>query len=76
MKKFGQIFVMTLIIMEVFLFFGGYILFDFYHNYYGAGVSCAFIAALVIYGFLVQAEKIEDLEKRIQILEEEKDKKN
>lgn len=51
-------------------------LFDFYHNYYGAGVSCAFIAAIVIYGFLVQAEKIEDLEKRIQILEEEKDKKN
>lgn len=74
MKKFGGIFVMTLVITEVFLFFGGYMLFDFSHNYFIAVASCAFIASIVIYGFLVQAEKIEDLEKRIQTLEKERDR--
>lgn len=69
MKNFLQLFIITLIVVEVFLFFGGYLLFDFSHNYYGAGASCAFLLALLLHGFLSQANKIEELEKRIQELE-------
>ena len=69
MKKFVQILLMTLVVVEGFLFFGGYAVFDFSRRYYTAGAACAFIISLILYGFLVQAEKIEELEKRIQEIE-------
>lgn len=73
MKHFLQTFAMTLIVVEVFLFFGGYMLFDFSRSYYGAGAACAFLLALLLHGFLTQASKIEELEKRIQELEKDRD---
>ena len=69
MKKFVQILLMTLVVVECFLFFGGYAVFDFSRRYYTAGAACSFIISLILYGFLVQAEKIEELEKRIQEIE-------
>lgn len=72
MKHFLQLFFMTLVIVECFLFFGGYLLFDFSHNYYGAGASCAFLLALLLHGFLSQSSRIDELEKRIQELENDK----
>lgn len=74
MKRFFQMFAITLVIVEVFLFFGGYLLFDFNSNYYRAGAAWAFIIALIIYGFAVQSEKIEELEKRIELLEKDVEK--
>ena len=44
-------------------------MFDFSRRYYTAGAACAFIISLILYGFLAQAEKIEELEKRIQEIE-------
>ena len=69
MKKFVQVLLMTLVVVECFLFFGGYAVFDFSLRYYTAGAACAFIISLILYGFLAQAEKIEELEKRIQEIE-------
>ena len=36
-KKFVQILLMTLVVVECFLFFGGYAVFDFSRRYYTAG---------------------------------------
>ena len=69
MKKFVQILLMTLVVVECFLFFVGYAVFDFSRRYYTAGAACAFIISLILYGFLAQSEKIEELEKRIQEIE-------
>ena len=41
MKKFVQILLMTLVVVECFLFFGGYAVFDFSRRYYTAGAACA-----------------------------------
>lgn len=67
---FLKIFGMTLVIVEISLFLGVYRLFDFSRSYYGAGAACAFIIAFIIYGFVVQSEKIEALEERLAILEQ------
>ena len=74
MKKFISIFVLTLILVWTFLFLGGYLVFGFHRHYYSAGAACAFIIALIIYAFAVQFEKIESLEKRIEMLEQNKQK--
>ena len=71
MKQFVKIFVVTLILVELFLFFGGYRLFDFSRGYYRAGAACALIIAVIAHGLITQAEKMEDLEKRIRALEKE-----
>ena len=62
---------MTLVFVELFLFCGGYILFDFSHNYYGAGAACAFLLALLLQGFITQSNKIKELEERIRELEKQ-----
>ena len=74
MKKFIQTYVIVLIIMECFLFFGGYMLFDFRQRFYIAGAVSALVIAIIISAFITQSEKIEELEKRIQTLENHMDK--
>ncbi len=70
MKKFFPIYVMVLVLVEVFLFFGGSMLFDFHRRFYLAGAATALIIAILIFVFDSQAKKIEELEKRLQVLEE------
>ena len=53
----------------VFLFFGGIRLFE---HFYLVLVLCSFIAALVIFAFIKQSEKIEELENRIEKLENDR----
>lgn len=72
MKNFFQTLAIALVVVETFLFFGGYRLFDFSHSYYGAGAACAVVIALVLHAFLVQAEKIEKLEQRVRQLEQKR----
>ena len=68
--KFLLLYVMTLITCYIFIFFGGHMLFDFRGNYFVAIAACAFIIAVVIFNFISQNEKINQLEERIKALEE------
>lgn len=69
MKEFVKTFVICLIVMEAFLFLGGYYLFDFYHHPFLFGGGVAFLFAVLISVWSSQEEKIENLEKRIEELE-------
>ena len=69
MKQFMQIFVLVLVLSEVFTFLGGIFLFDFSANPYWAMAICSFLLSLVLYGFVVQCDRIEALEERLAALE-------
>lgn len=68
--KFIKIYGITLVISYVFVFFGGWMLFDFSKRFYVATAVCALIIAVIASAFHVQDEKIEQLEKRVKALEE------
>ena len=70
MKKFIQILIVTVITAECFMFFGGYMLFDFSKRFFTATASVAFLISVIIYVFAEQNQKISELEKRIKNLEE------
>ena len=72
MKDFLLTFAIVLILLFVFVFFGGYVIFDFNGHFWLACASCAFIAALIIHAFYRQSAKIEELEKRLKKIENEK----
>lgn len=67
--KFIKTYLITLALSYVFVFFGGWMLFDFRKQYFLAIAACAFMIAIVIYLFYAQEEKIEQLQKRIEKLE-------
>lgn len=71
--KFIKIYAMTLVLCYVFVFFGGWMLFDFSKRVFVATAACAFIIAVIISIFIAQDAKIEHLEKRIKELEEKGD---
>lgn len=71
--KFIKIYAMTLVLCYIFVFFGGWMLFDFSKRYFVATAACAFIIAVIISIFIAQDAKIEHLEKRIKELEEKVD---
>jgi uncharacterized membrane protein (DUF106 family) len=68
--KFIKTYAITLILCYIFVFFGGWMLFDFSRRFYVAIAACAFIIAAVVSVFVMQAEKMEQLEKRMKALEE------
>jgi len=70
MKEFIQTFAIVSILLLIFVFFGGYILFDFSGHFWLAVLSTAFTASVFIYVLSRQSEKIDELEKRIKMLEE------
>ena len=67
--KFIKTYVMTLIVFYLFVFCGGWMLFDFSNRFYTATAACAFIISVILSAFIAQDEKIEGLEKRIKELE-------
>ena len=73
MKRFASAFLAVLIVVETFLFFGGYALFDFARHYYLAGAVWALIIAGVCHAFIIQHERILALEQRLRKLEVQKD---
>lgn len=75
MKSFFETLALVLVVVETFLFFGGYRLFSFWNHYYGAGAAWSVVIALVLHAFLVQADKIERLEQRVRQLEQERKEK-
>lgn len=68
--KFIKIYGITLALSYIFVFFGGWMLFDFSKRFYVATAVCALIIAVIASAFLAQSEKIEQLEKRVKALEE------
>lgn len=68
--KFIKTYATTLVLCNIFLFFGGWMLFDFNNRYFLATAACAFIIAVIISVFVSQDEKIEQLENRVKELEE------
>lgn len=68
--KFIKTYATTLVLCYVFVFFGGWMLFDFSKRYFVATAACAFLIAVIISIFVLQKEKIEQLEKRVKELEE------
>ena len=69
MKKFLMTFFICLVLVFVFMFFGGYVLLDLPRHFYAFLVLVALILAVLISAFEAQSEKLEALEKRIQELE-------
>ena len=67
--KFIKNFVLILVLCYVFVFFGGWMLFDFGKRFYVATAACAFVIAVIASAFLAHDEKIEQLEKRVKELE-------
>lgn len=74
--KFIKTYAATLVVCFLFMFFGGWMLFDFGKRFYVATAACAFVIAVVISAFSAQEQKIEQLEKRIEELEEQKTKEH
>lgn len=71
MKRFLQTFAICLVLVEVFIFFGGWQLFDFNRHWFLAGASVAFVLAVFISIWLSQEDRLEALEKQIKELEEQ-----
>lgn len=59
--KFIKTYLITLVLSYVFVFLGGWMLFDFRKHYLLAIAACAFMIAIIIYLFYAQEEKIEQL---------------
>jgi len=72
MKRFLSTFGICLALVEAFLFFGGYQLFDFSRRWYLAGASIALVLAVLVH----QNDRLEALEKRTRQLEEQIQKQN
>ena len=70
MKRFLSTFGICLALVEAFIFFGGYQLFDFTRRWYLAGASVALVLAVLISLLLMQSDRMEALEKRVKALEE------
>jgi preprotein translocase subunit SecF len=68
--KFIKTYAITLVLCFIFVFFGGWMLFDFSNHFYVAVAACAFIIAVILSIFIAQEERIEQLEKRVKELEE------
>ncbi len=67
--KFLKTYMVTLVLCYIFIFFGGWMLFDFEKRLYVAIASCAFIIAVIVSIFIAQEDKIEQLEKQVKELE-------
>ena len=68
--KFIKLYGIILVFCYVFVFFGGWMLFDFSNRLYLAVAACAFLLAAVVAAFVSQEERIARLEKRVEELEE------
>ena len=69
MKKFLMTFFICLVLVFVFMFFGGSVLLALSRHFYAFLVFIALILAVLISAFAAQSEKLEALEKRVQELE-------
>ena len=69
MKEFFKTFAIILVLSYVFVFFGGYLLFDFSRNFYLALGSCALIFSAFVYALVRLSDRIEILEEKLKAFE-------
>ena len=72
MKDFLLCYVIILIAVVVFVFFGGLLIFDFSKNAWLAIAECSLLISIVVFGFVRLASKVEELEERLSKFESEK----
>ena len=72
MKYFLLCYVIILIAVVVFVFFGGLLIFDFSKNAWLAIAACSLLITIVVFGFVRLASKVEELEERLSKFESEK----
>lgn len=70
--RFLKIFLMILIVFFLFVFFGGWMLFEFTERVYLTTAVLALIVSAVVYAFVHLFEKVENLEKRVKELEDKR----
>ena len=71
MKAFLKAYAVCLILMEVFIFFGGWMLFDLRGTGYRAGAVIALILAIAVCAWSSMAQKVEALEVELQELKKQ-----
>lgn len=71
MKAFLKAYAVCLILMEVFIFFGGWMLFDLRGTGYRAGAVIALILAVAVCAWSSMAQKVEALEAELQELKKQ-----
>lgn len=69
MKRFLGTLFPCLVFVEIFFFFGGGLLLDLSRHYYLTGAGIAVLLAVLISVWLAQEKRLEQLEKRIEVLE-------
>ena len=69
MKDFAITFLIILIVLVVFFLFGGALIFD---HFWLMLILASLLLALFVYSLVKLSDKIEQLEKRIEILESQK----
>lgn len=67
--KFLKLYAIVLPLCLAFVFFGGWMLFDFNRHWYVATAACAFLLTAAVRAFSAQEERLEQLEKRLRELE-------
>ncbi len=71
MKVFFRNFIACLLLVEVFLGFGGWMLFDFSRHFFLAGGTVAFALTVLLHIWMWQMDQLESLEKRVKELEKQ-----
>lgn len=69
MKEFFITFIMVLISIVIFFFFGGFVLLDFKKNFWLAVLFLAIIISVIIYFFVKLSIRVEELENKLSELE-------
>ena len=72
MKAFLKIYAGCLVLTEIFLFFGGFMLFDFTHGrVYQAGAAVALVLAVAVSMWSSTEHKVEALEQELEALKKQ-----
>lgn len=72
MKKFLPTYAICLVFMETFIFFGGFMLFDFSNGrHYRAGATIALVLAIAVRMWLSTENRVENLKKELRDLKEQ-----
>lgn len=69
MKDFIATFAIILVILVIFLFLGGALILE---HFWLMVVIVAFVVALIVFAFMKLSDRIDELEKKLEIIESEK----
>lgn len=69
MKRFIQVFAVVLVLLYVFAFLGGFVLFDIKRNFNLWMFGAALLFSLILWAFLRLSDQIDALQKRVDALE-------